>query len=37
MSDLALTGWVISDLALTDRAMSDLALTGWVISDVVLN
>ena len=37
MSDLALTGRVISDLALTSRIISDLAVGDRVISDLALN
>ena len=37
MSDLALTGRVISDLALTGWIVSDLAVGDWVISDLALN
>ena len=37
MSDLALTGRVISDLALTGQIISDLAVGDRVISDLALN
>ena len=37
MSDIALTGRVISDLALTGRIISDLAVGDQVISDLALN